>query len=258
MGFCQICSEPDGASIYGIWAMLVGACSQQSLPRNGWLTSNGQHDGRPWAARDLALKFRRSEAEIERSLQILSSQAVGWVKFTETETIICHPSAVELPLLCHPSAVEQKEQNRTEGTERKKEKPSAMPSPPSGEHKAFADGWCQNFRASHGFDYVFSGSKDGRAVSDLLKMGILRIDLLEIAKRAWARNKADQKAWNCKQAETIAGFRSYINQIRSELENEHNAVNRKPNPRNVGIDIDPIAQGKRTAEIIAARARKLV
>lgn len=110
---------------------------------------------------------------------------------------------------------------------------------PNPEHKAFIDGWCQNFRALHGFDYVFSGGKDAKAVKELLKMGILRLDLLEFAKQAWERNKTDSTAWNCKQASTIAGFRTYINQIRTELKN--GSVNAKSN-RNAGVINRPASQ----------------
>ena len=78
MGFCRIMAEPDGAAIYGIWHMLVGACSQQKK-RDGWLTSDGESAGSPWGVDDLALKFRRPTKEIERALQVLISEKVGWI-----------------------------------------------------------------------------------------------------------------------------------------------------------------------------------
>jgi hypothetical protein len=103
------------------------------------------------------------------------------------------------------------------------------------EHKAFIDGWCQNFRAAHGFDYVFSGGRDGKAVKSLLSLGILRIDLLEIAKSAWSRSKEDSRAWNCAKAATISGFKDYLNQIRTELNNGATHQRHSPeNPRNFG------------------------
>ena len=79
MGFCRIMSEPDGASIYGIWHMILGACSQQSLPRDGWLTDDGESAGSPWGVEDLSLKFRRPQSEIERALQVLTSERIAWV-----------------------------------------------------------------------------------------------------------------------------------------------------------------------------------
>lgn len=84
MGFCRVMSEPDGAMIYGIWHLILGACSQQSLPRNGWLTVGGDQAGSAWGVDDLALKFRRPKDEIVRAMEVLSSEKVGW--------IICHKS----------------------------------------------------------------------------------------------------------------------------------------------------------------------
>lgn len=78
MGFCRIMSEPDGAAIYGIWHCIVGACSQQRC-RDGWLTSDGDMAGSAWGVSDLSLKFRRPEKEIERALQVLVSEKVGWI-----------------------------------------------------------------------------------------------------------------------------------------------------------------------------------
>lgn len=78
MGFCRIMAEPDGAAIYGIWHCIVGACSQQRS-RNGWLTSDGDMAGSAWGVGDLALKFRRPEKEVERALQVLCSEKVGWI-----------------------------------------------------------------------------------------------------------------------------------------------------------------------------------
>jgi hypothetical protein len=35
--------------------------------------------GSPWGVGDLALKFRRPEKEVERALQVLCSEKVGWI-----------------------------------------------------------------------------------------------------------------------------------------------------------------------------------
>jgi hypothetical protein len=82
MGFCRIMAEKDGAAIYGIWHLILGACSQQLSPRNGWLTADGDQAGSPWGVDDLALKFRRPETEISRALNVLSSKSVGWIEVT--------------------------------------------------------------------------------------------------------------------------------------------------------------------------------
>ena len=84
-----------------------------------------------------------------------------------------------------------------------------------GEHSAFIKGWTENFKAHFGFEYVFDGGRDGKAVKTLLATKILRIDLLEIAKQAWNH----QHTFACKQASTIHGFNNSLNPIRTELKN---------------------------------------
>lgn len=106
--------------------------------------------------------------------------------------------------------------------------------PPSSEHVAFIDGWVQNFKAKFGFDYSFDGGRDGKAVRELLKMGVLRLDLLEIAKQAWDKSGKTPKFFNCDQSVTIHGFRNHFNQIRTEIKNGTQTPQRV-NPRNIGI-----------------------
>ena len=78
MGFARIMAEVDGAAIYGIWCLILGACSQQKK-RAGWLTDNGERTGTAWGADDLAVKFRRPALEIQRSLDFICSDKVGWM-----------------------------------------------------------------------------------------------------------------------------------------------------------------------------------
>lgn len=103
----------------------------------------------------------------------------------------------------------------------------------SSEHKAFIQGWSENFKVQFGFDYAFDGPRDGKAVKELLKIGILRLDLLEIAKNAWKRSEL-VKSFNCGQAATIHGFKAYLNQIRTELSHEPGLTG-KINQRLVGV-----------------------
>lgn len=79
MGFTRLMSLPDGAAIYGMFHMIIGACSQQKSPREGWLTDDGGRQGRPWWASDLAVRFRQTEANFTRALEILSSPEIGWL-----------------------------------------------------------------------------------------------------------------------------------------------------------------------------------
>jgi hypothetical protein len=79
LGLTWILAQSDGAAIYGIWCLILGACSHQAAPRQGWLTQDGTPGGVPWTAEDLAMRWRRHIDEIERAMSILSSPKVGWL-----------------------------------------------------------------------------------------------------------------------------------------------------------------------------------
>lgn len=79
MSFSRLMAEIDGTMIYGVWGLIIGACSQQRKPRDGWLTSDGYKTGTAWVPEDLAIKFRRPVSEILRSIEVLTSEKVGWI-----------------------------------------------------------------------------------------------------------------------------------------------------------------------------------
>jgi hypothetical protein len=79
MGLTRILAEPDGAAIYGVWNLILGACSRQRRPRDGWLTHDGTAEGTAWTVDDLALRWRRTREEVTRDLEFLCSDAVGWM-----------------------------------------------------------------------------------------------------------------------------------------------------------------------------------
>lgn len=79
MGLSYILNEPDGAAIYGIWCLILGACSTQRKPRNGYLTDTGTIGGNSWEINDLAIRFRRQPPEIARAISVLTSDKVGWL-----------------------------------------------------------------------------------------------------------------------------------------------------------------------------------
>lgn len=87
--------------------------------------------------------------------------------------------------------------------------------PPS-EHTLFIDDWVREFKLVNGFEYVFDGGRDAKAVRDLLRGG-KRDDLIGAAKRAWARHRANPQAWSFAQSITIRGFRDNLMRIQSEL-----------------------------------------
>jgi len=78
-GFTLIMAQPDGAMIYGIWHCILGSCSRQHSPRNGWITADGTQSGTPLDADDLAAKFHRPVKEVVRAIEFLTSKKVGWL-----------------------------------------------------------------------------------------------------------------------------------------------------------------------------------
>lgn len=115
----------------------------------------------------------------------------------------------------------------------------------SGEHQAFIVGWQHNYKVRWSVDYFFKGGRDGKAVKELLALGITRIDLLEIAKKAW---DANPPTFETKQAQTIHGFREYINQLNLFAKNANNT---KHNPQRIDRSIGTANEG------IASRYRGL-
>lgn len=93
MGFTRIMAEEDGAAIFGIWYLIIEACSQARAPRQGWLTDDGRADGTPWTIDDMAVKWRRKVGEIARALDVLCSPKVGWM---ETVDRACDAPAVDV------------------------------------------------------------------------------------------------------------------------------------------------------------------
>lgn len=146
MGFSYIMFEKDGAAIYGIWQLIVGACSQQRKPRNGWLTSDGTASGDVWTVDDLAMKFRRPAIEIARAIEVLSSVKVGWLVQLPTDSPLTPrqvtpdsplggdgtqgvdnkdlpPTPVALPPDSRPTPLEEKGRERNEGERREEKEP---------------------------------------------------------------------------------------------------------------------------------------
>ena len=76
-----ILSLKDGATIYGIWHLILGTASRQARPRAGWMTDTGKPDGAPWTLAGMAVRWRRTETEVKRALEVLGSPSVGWIKY---------------------------------------------------------------------------------------------------------------------------------------------------------------------------------
>lgn len=123
MGFQRILGQPEGVAMFGLWVLILQACSRQrhnqSQQRDGWLTDDGKAAGVPWDAEDLALRWKQPVDFCQRALDLFSHPKVGWLRRHETV-----PSADKVPTVCRSSADQQAagshdgadrtEQNRTE------------------------------------------------------------------------------------------------------------------------------------------------
>lgn len=125
MGLTRVLNHPNGAAIYGIWQLILGACSRQTRPRDGWLTDtgrapDGQEAGTPWTPEDLALRWRRPVAEIEETLRVLSAPNIQWIRALPLKVPVeCPDSALQVPVRCL-------------GTEREGTNGTEPPIPPEG------------------------------------------------------------------------------------------------------------------------------
>ena len=169
----------------------------------------------------------RMESEREKQAQYRELQRVKGVKSGETRRTAVEPRLNRGSTEPEPRPVDVRfepngnssSMSSSISSDKKKGDARSAPVVFSGEHKAFIEGWVQNFRGHYGFDYIFDGGKDGKAVKELLGTGILRIDLLEIAKKAWVRSGQTPKAFGCEQAATVHGFKQNLTKIRAELKN---------------------------------------
>lgn len=121
-GLTRVLSEPDGAAIYGVWCLILGVCSRQRKPREGYLTVDGRPDGASLVSSDLALNWRRTVIEVERAISFLSSDKVGWIKDLDES----HQSARTVPSNCPSGALNEGKEGREEKEEKEPPAPVAL------------------------------------------------------------------------------------------------------------------------------------
>ena len=110
LGYGSLLSMPDGEAMYGAFVAVVLVCSKHKQ-RKGWITDNGMHDGCPLTARQLSVKCRFSAETIQKMLDVISSNEVGWIVRIEK-------NADALPAECQPTALEGNEgKGKKEGKE---------------------------------------------------------------------------------------------------------------------------------------------
>jgi hypothetical protein len=132
MGLTRVLACKNGAAIYGIWHLILGACSRQRRPRAGWMTDDGHQTGTPWALADLALRWRRQEQEIVEALELLTSPNIQWIKAFD---VPANGTADEVPAECPGSArvvpAECLGREGKEGNEQKEGKGTESAPPPA-------------------------------------------------------------------------------------------------------------------------------
>jgi len=146
MGLAQVLSQADGAAIYGIWHLMLGAASTQKRPRKGYLSDNGTSTGRFWSLDEMATRWRRTLAEMTRAVEILTSSNVGWIRDLDESAPAEYPPSTPAVPAAHPPSISSRareEGNRREGNriEGKGTLPPAKPSevPPKEKPKREAD-----------------------------------------------------------------------------------------------------------------------
>lgn len=82
LAFARLIDKKDGMAAFGFFNALVQLQSRKEH-RDGWLTSDGLPDGKPLQIDDFATMFRRTHAEIEKWVAILTDTSVGWLHVIE-------------------------------------------------------------------------------------------------------------------------------------------------------------------------------
>ncbi len=237
LGFIRIMAEPDGAAIYGVWNMIVGACSQQHK-RDGWLTENGEENGTLWGAADLALKFRRPVTEIQRALDVISSKSIGWIVITASSPsnhhVITEQGTDTIP------------ERKKEGIERKKETAEedaatppagavveAVKKPPTEKQKAgfrlhqfhqnIETLWKARWKSIFtDVEPRITGPDYNRLDSFIeLNPDIKASQIVEMAAKAWNKIKQGDSRYLIKNSKSLAFICSHYSEIESELKNEN-------------------------------------
>lgn len=80
--------------------------------------------------------------------------------------------------------------------------------------------WSENFKEQFGFDYHFSGGKDGTAVKTLSKMGMTADEALAVAMKAWGH----PRQFISSVSQTISGFASQIVSIRLAVQKQASEI----------------------------------
>lgn len=115
LGYGSLLAMENGEALYGAFVAVVLIASKQKKSngkgRSGWLTDTGLPDGCPLSARQMSVKCRFSAVTIQKMLDAVSSNEIGWIERIDK-------SASQVPAECPSSALEGKEmKGKKEGEE---------------------------------------------------------------------------------------------------------------------------------------------
>lgn len=96
LGYGLLLREPNGEALYGAFVAVVLVCSKHRN-RKGWITADGLPAGCPLSARQLSVKCQFSAQTIQRMLEVVSTNEIGWIEAVPAE---CPPSARAVPAEC--------------------------------------------------------------------------------------------------------------------------------------------------------------
>lgn len=205
------------------WARVIGATVDQTVAVIDELATMQVAEVEKTCNGDVTLKCRRMlREENVREQARLRVQKHRSNELPDDVT----PSDCEVKRFCNGDVTPDISEVRSHRSEKNN---TLLPSAKSVSIKRrLTDLWCKSFEEIFGLSYKFDGTRDGKGADALLKVnGHTPEELLEIARRAWAK-KDSAKAFWCKHAVTLSGFASRFNEIRSEigdLKVEINGVN---------------------------------
>lgn len=113
----------------------------------------------------------------------------------------------------HVNSVRQGEGEEEATKKENKKEERSSPNGSDSPKRKLTDLWCLKYQETFKVPYKFEGAKDGKAADSLLSLLIPSETLIDIAVRAWRKSDG---FW-CKQAASLSGFSSKLNNIRAEL-----------------------------------------
>jgi len=176
-GMVRILSEPDGVALYGIWCLILGAASMH-VERDGWLTGNGTQDGSPWTAEYMAIRWRTDAQVVQRLLDILVSDSVGWMTVQESGSAVQEKRSAVQDIGSSVQGIEQEPELEPELEQEEKEKATTTVRFGKPARQVF-DHWVEVFgkdplrstfkASSKRYKKVVARLKDGKTVEELLR-----------------------------------------------------------------------------------------